>query len=160
MKASIWEFERSDEEPVVGLSLGARKPVFAAMEEILGAELFVRLRGDWRAGQAQEVCGVLADHARRVWVAEAGGGALRFGCRQAASRQRCGGDLRDRSRSGARGRGVGTALTGVATGWLWRSGLLVAVIEAGGGPGHAPARRVCEEAGYTALPAVRFFGAL
>jgi hypothetical protein len=67
MKASIWEFERSDEEPVVGLSLGARKPVFAAMGEMLGAELFVRLRGDWRAGQAQEVCGVLADHARRVW---------------------------------------------------------------------------------------------
>jgi len=50
-------------------------------------------------------------------------------------------------------------LTGVATGWLRRSGLLVAVIEAGG-PGHAPARRVCEEAGYTALPAVRFFRAL
>jgi hypothetical protein len=50
-------------------------------------------------------------------------------------------------------------LTGVATGWLRRSGLLVAVIEAGG-PGHAPARRVCEEAGCTALPAVRFFRAL
>jgi hypothetical protein len=50
-------------------------------------------------------------------------------------------------------------VTGVATGWLRRSGLLVAVIEAGG-PGHAPARRVCEEAGYTALPAALFFGAV
>jgi hypothetical protein len=31
MKASIWEFEPSGEEPVAGLSLRAREPVFAAM---------------------------------------------------------------------------------------------------------------------------------
>jgi len=35
----------------------------------------------------------------------------------------------------------------------------VAMIETGGDPGHAPARRVYERAGYTALPAVRFFTA-
>ena len=41
---------------------------------MLGAELPVRLGGAWRVGQAREVCGCLpADHARRVWVAEAGG---------------------------------------------------------------------------------------
>jgi hypothetical protein len=105
MKASIWEFERSDEEPVVGLSLGARKAVFAAMGEMLGAELFVRLRGDWRAGQAQEVCGVLADHARRVWVAEAGGEPFGLVAARLHRDRGVGGDLRDRSRSGARGRG-------------------------------------------------------
>jgi hypothetical protein len=49
MKANIREFEPSDEEPVVGLSLRALEPVFAAGEEMLGPELFVRLRGDWRA---------------------------------------------------------------------------------------------------------------
>lgn len=65
MKADIREFEPSDEEPVVGLSPRAREPVFAAMEEMLGTELFVRLRGDWRAAQAQEVRGMLADHAQR-----------------------------------------------------------------------------------------------
>ena len=52
----------------------------------------------------------------------------------------------------------GHGLTGVATGWLRRSGLLVAVIEAGC-PGHAPGWRVCEEASYTVLPAARFFRA-
>jgi hypothetical protein len=31
MKASIWEFEPSGEEPVAGLSLRAREPVFAAI---------------------------------------------------------------------------------------------------------------------------------
>jgi hypothetical protein len=49
MKANIREFEPSDEEHVVGLSLRALEPVFAAREEMLGPELFVRLRGDWRA---------------------------------------------------------------------------------------------------------------
>jgi hypothetical protein len=73
MKANIPGVRASDEEPVVGLSLRAWEPVFAAMEEMLGPELFVRLRGDWRAGQARRVRGVLADHAQRVWVAEAVG---------------------------------------------------------------------------------------
>lgn len=60
----------------------------------------------------------------------------------------------------AQGRGVGTTLTEVATDWLRQSGMRVAMIETGGDPGHAPARRVYEKAGYTALPAVRFFKAL
>ena len=46
-----------------------------------------------------------------------------------------------------------------ATGWLRPSGMRVAMIETGGDPGHAPARRVYEKAGYTALPAVRVFKA-
>ena len=48
MKASIRDYEPSDEELVVGLSLRAWEPVFAAAE-MLGPELFARLRGDWRA---------------------------------------------------------------------------------------------------------------
>ena len=46
-----------------------------------------------------------------------------------------------------------------ATGWLRPSGMRVAMIETGGDPGHAPARRVYEKAGYTALPTVCFFTA-
>ena len=42
MKANIREFEPSDEEPVVGLSLRALEPVFAAREEMLvGQPYFV-----------------------------------------------------------------------------------------------------------------------
>ena len=43
MKASIREFEPSDEEPVAGPSLRAWEPVFAE-EEMLGPESFVWLR--------------------------------------------------------------------------------------------------------------------
>lgn len=58
------------------------------------------------------------------------------------------------------GQGIGTALTEVATGWLRRAGMRVAMIETGGDPGHASARRVYEKASFIALPAVRYFKAL
>jgi GNAT superfamily N-acetyltransferase len=58
------------------------------------------------------------------------------------------------------GAGIGTALTDAATDWFQASGMRVAMVETGGDPGHAPARRVYEKAGYRALPAVRFFKAL
>jgi RimJ/RimL family protein N-acetyltransferase len=35
--------------------------------------------------------------------------------------------------------------------------MTVAMVEAGGDPGHAPARRVYEKAGYTLLPIARYF---
>jgi hypothetical protein len=52
------------------------------------------------------------------------------------------------------------AETETATNWLQRSGMRVAMIETGGDRGHAPARRVYENAGYKPLPAVRFFKVL
>ncbi len=96
------------------------EPVFAAMERCWERSCSSGCGGDWRAGQAQEVRGVLAVPAQRVWVAEAGGEPIGF-----------------------------VAAT------LRQSGMLVAVIETGGDLGHTPARRIYEEAGYTALPAVR-----
>jgi hypothetical protein len=78
MKATIREYEPSDEDAVVGLSLRAWEPVFAAVEEILGSELVVRLRGDWRASQATEVRDVLASSGKQVWVAEVNQEAVGF----------------------------------------------------------------------------------
>lgn len=54
-------------------------------------------------------------------------------------------------------RGVGIALTTHATDWIRRQGMTVALIGTGGGPGHAPARRLYERAGYTPLPIVNYF---
>ena len=56
--------------------------------------------------------------------------------------------------------GIGTALTDTATDWLRQSGAHVALVETGGDPGHAAARRVYEKADYTVLPIARYFKAL
>jgi hypothetical protein len=89
VNAAIREYEPSDEEAAVQLSVRAWDPVFAAIEELIGSELLLLLRGDWRAGHAKEVRDVLADPDRRAWVAEADGEAVgRTGTRIAAVRLR------------------------------------------------------------------------
>jgi GNAT superfamily N-acetyltransferase len=53
--------------------------------------------------------------------------------------------------------GVGTALTEFALDRLKDAGMRIAMVETGGDPGHAPARRTYERAGFTLLPIARYF---
>jgi GNAT superfamily N-acetyltransferase len=103
---------------------------------------------------------VLADSTQRVWVSEdAGERAIGFVAATLHREQELGEIYLIAVDPGAQGQGIGTALTRVATDWLRQSGMRVAMIETGGDRGHAPARRLYEKAGYTSLPAVRFFKA-
>lgn len=155
---TLREYRPSDRETVVELSLRAWEPVFDALEEALGRELFLRLRGDWRARQAGEVRDVLADSTQRVWVAEdEGERAIGFVAVKLHREAELGEVYMIAVDLAAQGQGIGTALTEVATDWLRQSGMRVAMVETGGDRAHAPARRLYEKAGYTPLPAVRFF---
>jgi len=55
------------------------------------------------------------------------------------------------------GGGIGTALTEFALDRLKDAGMKVAVVETGGDPGHAAARRTYEKAGHVLLPIARYF---
>jgi ribosomal protein S18 acetylase RimI-like enzyme len=57
-------------------------------------------------------------------------------------------------------RGIGTALTSLAVQRLRDAGMGLAVVGTGGDPGHAPARRVYEKAGFVGLPLVRYYARL
>lgn len=160
MDALIREYRPQDAEPVVELSLRAWAPVFASVEQVLGGEISVRLHGEWRQYQEREVRAVLADPAMRAWVAETGQGVVAF----VAATLHAGRLLGEISMLAVdpdeQDRGIGTALTEFATAWLRDAGMRVAMVETGGDPGHAPARRVYEKAGYTLLPVARYFRAL
>lgn len=159
--ATLREYRASDEEALVELSLRAWEPVFDALKEALGPELFVRLRGDWRVGQARDVRDVLADSTQHVWVAQdIGGRAVGFVAARLVREHELGEIYMIAVDPGVQGQGIGTDLAAVATDWLRQSGMRVAMIETGGDRGHAPARRLYEKAGYTPLPAVRFFKSL
>ena len=56
--------------------------------------------------------------------------------------------------------GIGTALTIFAVQRLREAGVGLAVVGTGGDPGHAPARRVYEKAGFVGLPLVRYYARL
>ena len=160
MDADIREFCREDTDAVVELSLRAWAPVFASMEEALGPELSARLHGDWREHQAQAVRDTLANETAHVWVAEADGIVVGFVAATLDREPGMGEIWMLAVDPDHQLRGVGTALTDHATCWLRDSGMQVAMVETGGDPGHAPARRVYEKAAYTALPVVRYFKAL
>ena len=57
-------------------------------------------------------------------------------------------------------RGVGTKLSHLALDRMREAGMEIAQVETGGDPGHAPARRSYEKAGFTALPIARCFQVL
>jgi GNAT superfamily N-acetyltransferase len=110
---------------------------------------------------ASEVRQVLADSTQRVWVAEeVGGRAVGFVAAKLHRARDVGEIYMIAVDPGVQGQGIGMALTRVATDWLRQAGMRVAMIETGGDPGHAPARHLYERAGYTPLPAVRFFKSL
>lgn len=160
MNEQIRGYRSSDEESVVALSLRAWAPVFVSLEKLLGAEIFYRLHPDWQADQDKAVRGVLADPAMHLWVAEAAPGPAGFVAARLDTDSLVGEIYMLAVDPIAQDQGVGTALTEIATGWLRTSGMRVAMIDTGGDPGHAPARRAYEKADYTLLPVARYFKAL
>lgn len=150
-----------DVPAVVDLSLRAWAPVFAAVEQVLaGSGVFELLHPDWHDTQRRAVLAVCADDATPVWVAEVDGAVAGF---VAATLQRDEplGEVYMIAVDPAHQRcGVGSALLAFAGEWLRRQGRTVALVGTGADPGHAPARRLYERAGYTPLPGVQYFRTL
>jgi ribosomal protein S18 acetylase RimI-like enzyme len=150
--------EDRDAEAVVDLSLRAWAPVFASLEQVLGSDVFGRLHPDWREDQRHAVEEVLAANRERVWVAELDGAAVGFVAIELHHPERSMGEISmlavDPDHQGG---GIGTALTEFALERLEEAGMKVAMVETGGDPGHASARRTYEKAGYVLLPIARYF---
>jgi ribosomal protein S18 acetylase RimI-like enzyme len=160
MNWRVRDYAPEDEEAVVELSLRAWAPVFSSLEQTLGREIFGRLHGDWRQDQERAVRDTLTDGTTPVWVAETEHGVAGFVAAKLHAERRLGEIWMLAVDPDAQRRGMGTALTEFATDRLRDSGMVVAMIETGGDPGHAPARRAYEKAKYTALPVARYFRAL
>ena len=158
MRPRIRPFDDRDAEAVVDLSLRAWAPVFASLERVLGSEIFRRLHPDWREDQRRAVEDICAAKKQRVWVAEVDGAALGFVAVEIYDPERSMGEISilavDPDHQGS---GIGTALTEFALDRLKDAGMKVAMVETGGDPGHAAARRTYEKAGYVLLPIARYF---
>jgi len=158
VQPQIRPFDDRDVEAVVDLSLRAWTPVFASLERVLGSEIFGRPHPDWREDQRRAVEDVCAAKEGRVWVAEVGASAVGFVAVEFHHPECSMGEISMLAvHPDHQGGGIGTALTEFALDRLKEAGMTVAMVETGGDPGHAAARRTYEKAGYVLLPIARYF---
>jgi ribosomal protein S18 acetylase RimI-like enzyme len=142
---------------IVAFSLRAWKPVFESMARVLGPRLNRLVYPDWAAGQARAVEEVCRDETMTVWVAEAG--ARPAGFVAVALRSDPGSAEIEMIAvdPDQQNRGIGSALLACALDQISAAGVKLVQLGTGGDPGHAPARRTYEKAGFTPLPLVRYY---
>ena len=155
----IRQFEERDLDCVVRLSLRAWAPVFVSIEQSMDPPVFKYFFPFWQTEQRNAVSAVCADKDARIWVCESDGVVAGF----VAVYQReptygeiymvaVDPDFQEQK--------IGSALTDHALSWMREAGIVVAMVETGGDPGHAPARRLYESRGFRVWPVARYYRSL
>lgn len=158
MTAHIRPFKQGDVDALVRLSLRAWAPNFASERHVLGDELDGALHGpDWRTYQQEAVEDVCASPAASIWVAEVKDEVVGFVAIELHRKQSTGEIHMLAVDPDHQAHGVGTFLTKFALQRVKDAGMAMAMVETGGDPGHASARRTYEKAGFTLLPIARYF---
>lgn len=165
MDMQIRPLSHEDMEDIIQLSLLAWAPVFHSFEQVLGPRIFPLLFPDWQKSQqdiVEKYC--LEKKETQTWVAEVQGkvtGFIVYTLNSQENNQQNTGEVDLLAvHPDYQNQGIGTALNNFALAKMKESGIKLAVVATGGDPGHAPARRTYEKAGYTALPGIRYYQAL
>jgi GNAT superfamily N-acetyltransferase len=157
----IEPYDDSKREAVVRLSLRAWEPVFASLREaMLPAVYGAFYRDDWRAAQRRAVESVCADEATPVWVAMEDATVAGFIALKLHPEDRMGEIYMIAVDPDFQQRGIATALMNHSVDCFKKAGMSIIMAETGGDPGHGPARRAYESAGFTPLPVARYFKSL
>lgn len=156
----IRPFQQRDAEGVITLSLLAWEPVFRSFERVLGSEIYLRIYPDWKPAQRAAVEAMYNDPKTETWIAEVDGVVAGFILWELNHADLSGEVQMLAVHPDFQRRGIGTELNHFALARIKEAGMKLAVVGTGGDPGHAPARRSYEKAGYTPLPLVRYYKAL
>lgn len=148
-------------EAIVRLSLRAWEPVFASLREALGPAVFHAFFGDdWRAAQARAVEAACTDRDTHVWVATEASGTVGFVALKLHPEDRMGEIHMIAVDPDFQRRGIAASLTSHSCDWFRERGMSIAMVETGADPGHEPARRAYEAAGFDLVPVARYFKSL
>lgn len=160
MTTAIRLLRDDDIKAVVEFSVRAWRPVFESFAGLLGPKIFEHLYPDWAADQSSAVDSTCRAEGSRVWVAEADGRPVGFVAVIINDDTETGEIYMIAVDPDYQNRGIGSDLVAFAVDRIVERGMTLAEIGTGGDPGHAPARRVYEKAGFTPLPLVRYYKAL
>lgn len=175
MEMRIEPYDAHQLDALKSLSLRAWAPVFDSIQKVIDIEVYGAFYPDgWRVSQQKTVEDVCAAEDTNVWVAinaerncvdEVAPEGL--GTNDASIVGFIAVKLHSSSSMGEvytiavdpdfQGQGIGSALIEFALCWMKDAGMSVAMVETGGDPGHAPARRTYEKAGFGLLPVARYF---
>jgi len=156
MECHIVPFAQSHLAAVVQLSLRAWEPVFESIRDALEPSVYSAFYPDWREVQRTDVTDACTSPDHDTWIALVDETAVGFV---------------DITRSDPvlaeihmlavdpayQGHGIGRQLTEFALARMREAGASVAMVQTGGDPGHAPARRTYEAAGFRCFPAAQYF---
>jgi GNAT superfamily N-acetyltransferase len=147
-----------DMEALVSLSLLAWVPVFDSFLEIMGPAVFSILYPDWHESQRATVETLCKAREHAVlWVAEVAGEMAGFLVYELNHKDQTGEVQLLAVHPDYQNRGIGTTLNTFALAKMKDAGMRLAVVGTGGDPGHAPARRSYEKAGYRPFPQVWYY---
>lgn len=146
-----------DLDAIVRLSLLAWEPVFDSFRLVLGDDIFLTIYPDWPRDQAKAVREQCESATSVTWVADIGSAIAGFVSWEVNSESRTGEVHMLAVTPGYQRHGIGGRLNELALVAFRDAGMTLAVVGTGGDPGHAPARRSYERAGYTPLPIVRYY---
>ena len=153
----IEPYDDSRLDAIVRLSLRAWEPVFESIEKAMDPDVYHEHHPDWRVTQRNAVESVCAGEEVHVWVASEGSRTIGFVALKLHAEERMGEIYMIAVDPDSQRRGAATALTKHSLAWLKESGMTTVMVETGGDPGHAPARRTYESAGFRLFPSARYF---
>lgn len=158
MDFTIRPILEDDIEAVVDLSLAAWAPVFRSFETVLGQKVYDHLFPDWHSSQSAAVEQVCKDNEKyTTYVAEVDGKVVGFIAYFMNQEENSGEVEMLAVHPDYQNRGIGTKLNEFVIDQMRAAGVKLVAIGTGGDPGHAPARRCYEKAGYTGFPQVRYY---
>lgn len=158
MTMHIQPYNPSHLDAIIHLSLRAWAPVFASLQSVLAPDVYREFYPDgWRVSQQKAVEDVCAAEDSHVWAAIEDAATLGFVAVKIHPTSKMGEIYMIAVDPDCQQHGIGVALTDFALDWMNDAGMSIAMVDTGGDPGHAPARRMYEKAGFGLLPIARYF---
>lgn len=166
MEVQIEPYNAHHLDAIVWLSLRAWTPVFESIQNVMDAEVYRAFYpGSWQVSQQKAVEEVCAAKDTTVWVATVferpedkdAVSTVGFVAVKLHIDDSMGEIYMIAVEPNVQGQGIGSALIEFALSWMKESGMSLVMVETGGDPGHAPARRTYEKLGFGLLPVARYF---
>lgn len=147
----VRQIQVGDVVDCVAFGLGAFRSVYASFERLYGADLFSRLVPDWQRAQSDYIQSAITAPEDETWVYEIEGRVVGFVVVKTDDHRVADIDLLAVDPT-AQGRGVATSLNTVALQRCQELSMDYVVVATADDPGHAPARRSYEKAGFRPMP--------